>query len=292
VSEGFESGRNQQSAVDAQFRRRVDYWRDVYSDGDPAGSVYRRRRLLALAWIDGLELPHSMRVLDVGCGTGPLSVMLAERGYHVDAVDSVQEMVDATQRNGAEAGIADRLCARVADAARLPFKDDAFALVTALGVLPWVPSPQAAILEAARVAAPGGHVLFSADNRASLQGFIDPLFNPLLAPAKRVSKRALTSLELRPETPTLNRPVSLRALDTMLSRARLRRVRQTTIGFMPLTIFRRPILPAGVSRRIDPWLHEQVDRGRPFVRAAGMQHLVLARKDVAPSGSEARQSAR
>ena len=146
------------------------------------------------------------------------------------------------------------------------------------------------ILEAARAAAPGGYVLFSADNRASLQGFIDPLFNPLLAPAKRTVKRTLTRLELRPETPTLNLSVSLRALDTMLSRARLRRVRKTTVGFMPLTIFRRPILPARMSGRIDPWLHEQVDRGRPFVRATGMQHLVLARQDVAPSRSEARQA--
>ena len=109
----------------------------MYSESDPTGSVYRRRRSLALAWIDDLELAHSTRVLDIGCGTGPLSVRLAERGYHVDAVDSVQEMVDATQRNGAEAGVADRLRAQVADAARLPFEDHAFALVTALGVLPW-----------------------------------------------------------------------------------------------------------------------------------------------------------
>lgn len=56
------------------------------------------------AWRDLLleRLPEPpARVADLGCGTGTLSVLLAEEGYQVDGVDFSPRMVEAAGRKGA-----------------------------------------------------------------------------------------------------------------------------------------------------------------------------------------------
>src|SRR4029077_1827417 len=43
-------------------------------------------------------LAGGSRVLEVGCGTGKLTELLAARGWHVDAVDPGANMIAAAQR--------------------------------------------------------------------------------------------------------------------------------------------------------------------------------------------------
>jgi len=60
--------------------------------------------------------------------------------------------------------VADRITTSLGDVHRLAFPSDHFAMVLAMGVIPWLPEPEAAIREMARVVEPGGYVLASTDN--------------------------------------------------------------------------------------------------------------------------------
>jgi ubiquinone/menaquinone biosynthesis C-methylase UbiE len=72
--------------------------------------------------------PVGSRVLDVGCGTGTHLALYAEMGCRVTGIDLNPDMIArARGRLGPEADL------READAAKLPFADDAFDL--ALGML-------------------------------------------------------------------------------------------------------------------------------------------------------------
>lgn len=97
------------------------------------------------AALSGLELPSRTRVLDVGCGTGALSRVLAEETEgRVVGVDADPALLAVART---ETG----LPVLAGDATRLPFVDDAFDLVVCQALLVNVPDPGAAIEEFARV---------------------------------------------------------------------------------------------------------------------------------------------
>jgi SAM-dependent methyltransferase len=96
------------------------------------------RRLLR----DHLPEPPA-RVADLGCGTGSLTVLLADEGYAVDGVDLSPEMVDAAREKAA--GRPDVTIA-VGDAGTPPLDADAYDVVLCRHVL-WALDDPAAALE-------------------------------------------------------------------------------------------------------------------------------------------------
>ncbi|GAB3437849.1 class I SAM-dependent methyltransferase [Phycicoccus ginsengisoli] len=106
------------------------------------------------------------RVLDVGCGPGALTALLAERlgADRVHAVDPSQSFVAAAR---------DRLPGvdvRIATAEDLPFEDDAFDLALAQLVVHFMRDPVAGLREMARVTRPGGFVAACVWDHAGRQG--------------------------------------------------------------------------------------------------------------------------
>ncbi len=76
------------------------------------------------------------RVLDVGCGTGAQTRVLAQGSpARIVAVDSHPPFVDVVKREALRLGVAHRVDARVADMRRLEFADDSFELMWCEGAI-------------------------------------------------------------------------------------------------------------------------------------------------------------
>lgn len=98
-----------------------------------------------------------LRVLDVGCGTGVLSLLLAELGHDVAGVDFAPEMLDQAR---AKARATDHSVQfHCGDAEALAVVDDAYELLTARHLVWTLPNPTKAMQEYQRVLEPGGRVL-------------------------------------------------------------------------------------------------------------------------------------
>ena len=111
------------------------------------------------AWDRILDLvlpPGPLHALDVGCGTGFLSLELAARGHRVVGVDLAPAMLEAAGRKAAVQGLAARF--ETADAEQLPYPDKSFDLVISRHVLWTLPHPEAAIADWLRVLRPGGRL--------------------------------------------------------------------------------------------------------------------------------------
>ncbi|GAA4817351.1 class I SAM-dependent methyltransferase [Tomitella cavernea] len=82
------------------------------------------------------------RALDVGCGTGRHSVLMAERGWQVVGVDYVAKALSRARARAEQDGVADRVRFVSADVARLDqvLSGEVFDLVTDVGCLHGLPA--------------------------------------------------------------------------------------------------------------------------------------------------------
>ena len=280
VSPGILRSAEHQTLVNTHFHSNVAQWTDVYQQAGVEGAIYRKRLEIALEWIDELTMPAGKKVLEIGCGSGRCTVALAQRGYLVQAMDSVPGMVDSTGERVGQAGLRSSVSIGLGDAHKLTFQESSFGLVLAIGVIPYLHSPQEAFSEMARMLRPGGLLLVTAGNRWRLNALLDPWLSPPVQPAKKVARAILRRFR-KPQPEQLGLPLrldSLRQLEDWLSGAGLVKIKVTTVGFPPLTFQGRPILAERTSIRLNNWLQGLADRNMPGIRSSGMDYIILARK--------------
>ena len=127
----------------------------------------RWSRRLAPHFVHFAGIAGAARVLDVGCGTGSLSFVLANdpdiRGVH--GIDLSPDYIAHAKGKNEES----RLTFQVGDACSLPLPAASFDHALSMLVLPFVPRPDLAIREMRRVTRPGGVVAAATwDSRGGL----------------------------------------------------------------------------------------------------------------------------
>jgi SAM-dependent methyltransferase len=266
-------GARVQRLVDGWFQLDARRWANLYHDTSVSAIIYQERRDRTLGWVANLGLAPGAPALELGCGAGVLAVELARRGLRVSATDPAPAMVQLARHHAIDAD-ADVRVAR-ADGQHLAVANAAFELVVALGVVPWLHSPRAALCETARVLRAGGYVIASADNQARLTNMIDPRYSPLLGPVRRLGRRLLRAAPRTGIRPKLH---WVREFDALLDSVGLDKVAAVTIGFGPFTCLGYHPLPDALGQRIHHRLQRLADDGAPGLRWSGSHYLVLARK--------------
>lgn len=118
---------------------------------DPATREAWRALLL------GVLPPAPARIADLGCGTGSLSVLLAEEGYAVDGLDFSPEMVARARAKADAAGVAVEVVVGDARAPGLP--PASYDVVLSRHVLWAMDDPALALVRWLELLAPGGTLL-------------------------------------------------------------------------------------------------------------------------------------
>ena len=112
--------------------------------------------LQALALVPGIG-PRT-RVLDVGCGTGAQTRVLARNSPAcIVAVDNHPPFVEVLNQDARRRGLAGRVDARVADMRHLDFADASFDLIWCEGAI-YIMGVEAALRDWRRLLVRGGHV--------------------------------------------------------------------------------------------------------------------------------------
>jgi ubiquinone/menaquinone biosynthesis C-methylase UbiE len=96
------------------------------------------------------------RILDVGCGTGSLAVLLAQAGHEVSGIDTSASMLAVARNKAATAGV--RVDLAQADAAHPPFGPASVDVVLCRHVLWSLPERDVVLGNWTRLLRPGGRL--------------------------------------------------------------------------------------------------------------------------------------
>lgn len=109
--------------------------------------------------LDHLNVAGGQSVLDAGSGSGWVSRLIAREnpGAKVTGIDITPDFVDYSKLSAEREGLAN-LDFTLGDVCEMPFEDGSFDLVWSQLVLFFVPTPEKAVSEFARVLRPGGQV--------------------------------------------------------------------------------------------------------------------------------------
>lgn len=137
---------------------------EAYSRENETGLVnayYERPAMLALAGdVAG------RRILDAGCGSGPLFAALRDRGAAVSGFDASAGMLELARRRLGE----DADLQVAALGGPLPYADDTFDDVVASLVMHYLEDWGPALTELRRVLKPGGRLIMSVDHPFAIHG--------------------------------------------------------------------------------------------------------------------------
>ncbi len=144
----------------AKFEALAHRWWDPLGDFRPLHDINPTR----LEYITTRCPLADVQAIDIGCGGGLLAEAMAARGAHVIGIDmgeaplavarlhALESRVDVDYRQTTAEQLADEMPSQ-------------FDLVTCMEMLEHVPDPTSVVEACARLARPGGHLVFSTINR-------------------------------------------------------------------------------------------------------------------------------
>jgi len=124
-----------------------------------AGFDIYRNYLNTPAFFDILPAVKNLSGIDIGCGEGYNTRLLAQQGAQLTAIDISENFIEKAK--DAESNQQLNIHYLVASAEKLPFKDACFDFATSFMCLMDVPNPGKALQEAYRVLKPNGFLQFS-----------------------------------------------------------------------------------------------------------------------------------
>ena len=107
------------------------------------------------SWL-GRQFADTDEVLELGCGTGIFSAMIAERVKRLTATDFSPEMLEQARQRLADCNNVE---IRREDACQTSFADDSFSALLAVNLLHHAHAPATVVRECQRVLTPGGRAV-------------------------------------------------------------------------------------------------------------------------------------
>ena len=152
----------------------------AFDDQADHGLTDARTRAAWWTVLAGLLPAPPARVADLGCGTGSVSVLMAEHGHHVTGIDFSTAMVERAVRKARASEV--RVCLAVGDASDPPLRRAAWDVVFARHVVWAVPDPAACLKRWTRLLGPEGRLVLVEGRWSTGAGLVSQALRELAEP--------------------------------------------------------------------------------------------------------------
>ena len=115
-----------------------------------------------------LKMIEGKDILDVGCASGVLTKMIAQKGFKVHGIDVLETSIEIAR----EFNSTPNASFEVRDILKQPFPENSFDCITFLETIEHVENPSSYLREFHRILRPGGCVILSTPNATSLKNIL------------------------------------------------------------------------------------------------------------------------
>jgi ubiquinone/menaquinone biosynthesis C-methylase UbiE len=165
--------------ISEYFSERTKYWSLVY-DGSKSirnrqGHTIVRRQEVVLSLLNEYAGTSTLKVVDVGCGTGVILEAVAECGHRVFGVDMSSGMLSKVRERIRRMNHG-RISCFQGDIEALPFGKNSFDALLGIGVIQYLENFNKAVSEISRVVRHGGVAIVTLPNLLRLNNWFDPYY--------------------------------------------------------------------------------------------------------------------
>ena len=264
---------NNKKDVKDYFSQQTRYWRSVYAIEQERLRGFRKfemqkRQEVVLKFLDEYALDKQMKVLDIGCGPGGFIENIINRGHKTMALDISNEMVTECKQS-IEKIVPGGAPVLQADVENLPFLNDSFDVIFCIGVLQYLNKDYFGLNELSRILKSGGVAIITVPNILRLNTIFDPYYYIFRGPKYLWLKLAKIfgensnadkKTDFKENIEFKNRRYFFRRFKSQCENHNLLCISSYPIGFGPLTIWRRQLLPFKWSLIINNFLEKMTTK--------------------------------
>lgn len=179
------------STIKAGITKKWDSSAEQYDDRVSHGILTAEEKRLWMNVFRAVLPEGPLRILDVGCGTGAMGLLLSEMGYDVIGIDLSEKMMEVGQKKNEKRRLS--MIFIKGDAENPPFEDNYFDVVINRHLLWTLPHPDIALASWKRTVKPNGQVIVIdgvwddgekiTKIRRNLSAALEKIFDPVPSPS-------------------------------------------------------------------------------------------------------------
>ena len=123
-----------------------------------------------------LKLNSDAKILEVGCGTCTKSIIMANHGFDLKAIDLSEDVLEKARVKIIENKVQHKISLEQGNVLDLKFEDNSFDCVLVWGVLMHVPELEKAMMDLSRVVKKDGVIIVAENNMFSIQSLLFNFF--------------------------------------------------------------------------------------------------------------------
>ncbi len=271
------------------FSSKTEYWKVIYDESHDRDTfmnyLMRRRKQIILEKISNNFMDKHINILDVGCGTGVYTWDLAKRKYNVISMDISIEMLFSAKEKVAE--LANKnLHFFIADAEKIPLKNQCVDLVICAGLLEYLPDDASTLRYISKIAGKNGLIIFTLPNLLKLNNIMDPYyyFTRIWKYLKIRYKNNSGISNLKKQDFSTNKVFTNRRylkmqIRNLVNNSGLKVEEIIGIGYGPFTFWRKQFIPLRYSRKISEFIERLASKlSMNFLNNFASRWIIVTRK--------------
>lgn len=154
----------------SNFVTHEEFWSHAYKDGNLKSFNLSLRKRFILKYINDLNLPKNCKILDMGCGSGEISIDLVSQGYtNILGLDISEKLLTLAKKKIKSAKNNSKdISFHLGNVEDIQLDCNSFDIVIASGLIEWIKWDRWACQEMQRVLKPNGHLIVTVPNKFRL----------------------------------------------------------------------------------------------------------------------------